>query len=1007
MPTTRGRLALAIASWCGAAVSLAAQSPAADRYQPLAQMHHTTWTAGDGLVGQPNALAQTLDGFLWIGTSDGLYRFDGVAFELFRPASGALHAVAVSTLRATPDGSLWVGHSRGGISVIAPDGSVRQYTVADGLPVSRIRSIAMDQTGAVWVAAVGGLARLADGEWKIVRMDWNYPCKSAWKVEVEPDGTLWVSAATPNKLFYLPRGSTRFVDTGYRDAAIDLTVVAPGIVALSPYEESTTEFWRRTADGATRFLTIENLPAQGLALDRDGGLWLAGFGASRTRLTFGSNGDLTRGPVEHYGRDDGLSGDVASAMLVDREGTVWVTTEVGLDRFRRRKLAWTRDTSVRAGANFATGPDGRVWFLTYLPPGMRDAATLEPVPGVSAPVDNASADQNGNLWIATTNAFLKWSGGRVEKIPPPDAVTRLDENFDVLASAADTAGRIWASIGGFGVQVWDGREWTFKEIFPDRPDLAPMTIRPDSSGNIWLVYRDEVAVVHGDSLRVYTRPDGLDFGPHLTLRTVGDRVWVGGERGLGLLDGSRFRIVKPADGSALGLVSTITPTSDGLWLTASGGIVHLPRTEVDRIVSDSQYRAQFDLLSVGGDLPDPVQAASGGRALEWAAAGNDGRLWFATTHGFAIVDPARIIRNTIPPPVLIRSVMADDSMLLARDGLTIPPRTRNLRIAYTALSMVDPSRMQFRHRLEGWDDEWHEAGSRREVFYTDLNPGRYTLTVLASNNDGVWNETGASLSFTVAPAWYQAAWFHALVAAGLLAIVIAMWQYRLRRMARELSARFDVRLEERTRIARDLHDTLLQTVQGSKMVAEDALEHAGDPERTRHALERLARWLGQASSEGRAALNSLRTPTTSVNDLADSLRNAARTAARPDTLDFSVEVKGAPRDLHPVAGEEIYRIGYEAMQNVFSHASATRLKVVLEYDQDLILRVHDNGKGIEPGVAGNGKSGRYGLRGMRERAAAIGATLTFSPGQPGTEVILIVPGRTAFRASTPPQGPRL
>jgi signal transduction histidine kinase len=331
-------------------------------------------------------------------------------------------------------------------------------------------------------------------------------------------------------------------------------------------------------------------------------------------------------------------------------------------------------------------------------------------------------------------------------------------------------------------------------------------------------------------------------------------------------------------------------------------------------------------------------------------------------------------------------------------NLRLPPLTRDLEIEYTALSFVVPQKVRFRYKLEGRDAGWQEPGTRRQAFYSDLPPGRYTFHLIACNNDGIWNESGAALEFSVAPAWYQTIWFRVLCALSCVFVVWALYRLRVQQIARVISARFDERLAERTRMARDLHDTFLQTIQGSKLVADDALDPSADPARMRHAMEQLSVWLGQAMQEGREALNSLRTSTTERNDLAEAFRRAAENGHLPGSMEAVLSVVGDARDMHPIVRDEVYRIGYEAIRNAYLHSHAARLEVELRYAQDLTVRVRDNGVGMEPAVREQGREGHFGLRGMRERAARIGAQLAIitSPDS-GTEITLVVPGRIVFR----------
>jgi signal transduction histidine kinase len=273
--------------------------------------------------------------------------------------------------------------------------------------------------------------------------------------------------------------------------------------------------------------------------------------------------------------------------------------------------------------------------------------------------------------------------------------------------------------------------------------------------------------------------------------------------------------------------------------------------------------------------------------------------------------------------------------------------------------------------------------------------------VFACNNDGVWNQQGASLDFDVMPAWYQTLWFKLLLAVIVLTTTWALHRLRIRQVAHALAVRFDERLAERTHIAREFHDTLIQTIQGSKLVADNALDQSADPSKMRHALEQLSDWLARAIQEERAALNSLRTSSTETNDLAEGLRRATEECRMFSPMETSFSVEGDSREMHPVVRDEIYRIGYEAIRNASAHSKASRLQVGLKYGQDLAISIADNGVGIPKSVVNGGTDGHYGLQGMRERAARIGGKVRIiSSVDSGTEVSLVVPGRIAFRGSS-------
>jgi signal transduction histidine kinase len=274
--------------------------------------------------------------------------------------------------------------------------------------------------------------------------------------------------------------------------------------------------------------------------------------------------------------------------------------------------------------------------------------------------------------------------------------------------------------------------------------------------------------------------------------------------------------------------------------------------------------------------------------------------------------------------------------------------------------------------------------------------------VIASNSYRQWNDSEAAISLEVDPAFWQTWWFRGSCVAAFLALLAAFYQLRLRQVARQFNIRLEERVGERTRMARDLHDTFLQTIQGSKLVVDDALELSTDPIRMRRAMDQLSVWLASAMQEGRAALNSLRTATTQTNDLAEALRRVTEDGLIPGSMAVTFSVIGDAREMHPIVRDEIYRIGYEAMRNACTHSGATQLEVELRYARDLTLRVDDNGTGIDPAVVDRGKDGHFGLQGMRERAARIGGKLTLrSSAISGTEIRLIVPGGIIFRKRMP------
>jgi signal transduction histidine kinase len=604
-------------------------------------------------------------------------------------------------------------------------------------------------------------------------------------------------------------------------------------------------------------------------------------------------------------------------------------------------------------------------------------------------------DAQGDTWWGTRGGIYRQRGLSFEYFPEPASMGLEDWMWEVIAD--DERGGLWVSVGDQGLVHFKDGVWS-KEI-PPPPGLlqrGPSATFRDPRGRTWFGYTENrAALLDGGRAKLYTSADGIDVGRIRVIRGRGAHTWLGGELGLALFRDGRFRSVIAKNGERFGTVTGLIETADGaLWLNEMRGVIRLAPREVQRIVENSAYRAEIQIF----DFADGLR---GSPQMNWtvstAAETTDGRLWFATDNGLVWIDPRKMSFNKIPPTVIIQS-LEGDRHYRAAPGIVLPPGTQRVHLRYTATSLSIPERVAFRYKLEGVDEQWQDAGSRREAFYNRLAPGDYTFQVMASNNDGVWSDPGTRLRFRVQPAWYQTNAFR--VACAMLAF-LAIWalhRLRVRQVEAAAAARFDERLAERTRLAREMHDTLLQTIQGSKMVADDALGGPDDSARMRTAIQQLSAWLGRAVAEGRAALHSLRTSTTEGNDLLEAMKHATESELIPRSMSVTCSASGERREMHPIVRDEIYRIGYEAILNASAHSGASRLSIELEYAQDFSLRVMDNGAGIEPNVAAHGKSGHFGLQGMRERAARIEGHLTIvSSIGSGTTISLVVPGGIAFR----------
>jgi len=966
----------------------------------LDQLVHTSWTAQAGAPGAIHALAQTADGYLWLGTDAGLFRFDGVRFV---HVQGSLPARAVASLLATSDGKLWIGFAYGGISVL-DDGLVTTYSESDGLPTTSVMSLAVDQSGTLWAGTGrGGLAYLRGNKWTVVGKEYGFHGE-AWSLKVDSYGTLWVSGG--HTLASLAKGSTEFkvIDDPMwyvlgtdrsRDGRVWITDLDNG-GSVRPLESERGD--RHNLGTMNRFASTAFM------FDSHGSLWVTTLGSGLRRIKDPDQDDAHAldspgRKLEAFTEKDGLTSDYIQAILEDREGNIWIGTNQGLDEFHTGAVIPVAFPSGSSYFSMAAGNGGVVWTT----PSNRhlyrilDGKIDEEIKGVTG-ITASFRGRDGTIWMANGPILKRLVGDRLVNVKI-DNLESVGQHQSIAAICEDADGRLWISIRAKGVFRLDGSKLTSLQSMGGPPGSA-LAIFGDALGRVWFGIGKSLVELNNNRAQEILTKDGIRIGAILAVQGDGSNVWVGGESGLAFSDGTAFSEITGNDGLEFRAVSGIVATSnDGVWMSESRGVIHIPQSEIEKLNGGHAHALRYRLFDAFDGLPAPLQANF---MLPSAIEGTDGLLWFATTKGLAWVDPAHVPRNSVVPPVSVESLESNGVSYFPPSLMKIPQHTRDVQIDYAALSLTIPSRVRFRYRLRGFEDNWIEAGNRRTAYFTGLGPGKYEFDVIACNNDGVWNERGATLNFTIDPAWYQTSWF---MAACALLFMLAGWiiyRLRVRQIATALSARFDERLAERIRLARELHDTFLQTVQGSKMVVDDALDVDADESRMRHALEKLSRWLGQAVDEGRAALHSLRVSTIEKNHLSEALQRATEDHQLPTSMTVAFSVIGDPRDVHPIVRDEIYRIGYEAIRNAAAHSRGSRLEVDIHYASDLMLRIKDNGLGIQPDLADKGREGHFGLQGMRERATRIRGKLSIvSSANAGTEVTLVVPGVVVYRNEHP------
>jgi signal transduction histidine kinase/ligand-binding sensor domain-containing protein len=972
----------------------------------LRRLNHRVFTVVDGAPSDIAAIAQTTDGTLWIGGRTGLTRFDGARFVPYpQPGEEPLASTNVASLLATPDGGLWMGFRPDGVAFLQ-HGRVARYAMQDGVPRGTVQQLALDTDGSLWAVARTGLARFDGHRWKTVD-----PTKivTPYGVLVDRAGTLWV--ATAGGLVARGANETEFrlVDAGVysEPAGILLTETTDGNVWAAADDQlvrvaSATH--RELADVAT----VSGIAGGPLMLDGDGNLWTA-EGEERTLLRIAArdlprkgHGQLFVEP-ERFARADGLGEGRVYALLDDRERNVWVGTNAGLHRFSRTNVV--RDAAPQcvqyefSAAVLVAGDAGSLWIAcgrdtsdAYVGEIRGDAL----VQRLSAPFFTAAHRAlDGTIWFAGPTALGHLENGRVVSDSLPPEV--LGRPIQTLTS--DGSGALWASLSRRGTyRIVDGK-WHANGNLDALPEEWAFVATSDERGVVWLGYpSNRIARVEGHAVQLLGEPQGLDVGNVVSILADGEGIWVGGEQGFARFDGARFVAVRSAAGMPLrGVSGSVRARNGDLWLNGVDGITRIRRPDVERLLRDPSQPVSHETF---GHLDGVPGAAVPMRPQPSATETSDDRLWFSTTGGIVSIDPTNIVRNTLPPPVTIWSLTGGSARYPNRgEVLRLPVHTTDVQIEYAANSLTVPERVRFRYKLEGLDRDWQDVGTRREALYTNLGPGRYTFRVIAANNDGVWNDTGASIGFAIAPAFYQTRWFYALCAIACLGLLAALYQVRMRQVAAQVRGRLEARLGERERIARELHDTLLQSVQGLIWRFQAATDRIPSAEPARQLMEQSLDRADELLAESRDKVKDLRPTATAAKDLPQAIAAEGEQFALGHPAEFRVSVHGTCRELHPIVREEGFLIGREALGNAFRHAGARQIEVEVSYDHAALhVRIRDDGEGINPDVlTAGGRPGHFGLIGMRERAKKLGARLeVWSKPGAGTEVELRVPGRVAY-----------
>tara|TARA_R100001369_G_scaffold92222_2_gene136261 strand:+ start:13876 stop:16839 length:2964 start_codon:yes stop_codon:yes gene_type:complete len=965
-------------------------------------MDHRRWTASDQGPTAVGALAQTVDGYLWLGTHDSLYRFDGFEFEKFEPADGEPLGV-VSALAGTAEG-LWVGFRAGGARLISANGVMQP--VDPGLPDGVVYSFAEDQQGRVWVAADEGLAHHDGTGWRPIGKEMGFTGRHARAVHVDADGYIW--AASEEELYMLPPGASSFMGTGIRSQSIsEIASSSSGDVWITDRSRERLLRLTKSSSAGVEFEEIPISSANSIVLDEQGGVWLGTRGSGLYYLAAGKMHEPSEGSdvISSYTTHDGLSSDYILAQLVDRDGTLWVGTDAGLDRFQRKTLAPLALSTGVGSSALAVDGDGSLWVgsdngrLT----GFRNAS--HSIFELDMPINSLVSSQQHGLLIGGHQGVFSLSDDepvRVAELP----VESTPESA-VRTMVVGKNGDIWVSVNRAGLFVWADQQWQPIGPFSDSErQVMPVSASRDSSGTLWFGYRDNLLVSFSEqTFERWSYQEGLDIGHVTAMLHLPGRTWVGGQHGLAYLKDGRFhRLDLPAAESfqnIYGLVAAPAEKNAGesgmdIWVHSRGGIFKLPAAEIERVLAggDTLLYSSHDHI---GRLPmDPHKVLP----LPTGVSTPEGSLWFATGQGVVRVDPYQPSDMTHPPVITIQALTADGVDIdISATPVRLSAAPQRLVIDYSALNLAAPETMRFQYRLSGHDSEWVDAGRSRQAVFSRLRPGNYEFHVRVLDESGQFHRPEAALIVYIPQVFYLRPWFLLLFSVALLALVFWISRVHTQREKAALRTRLEERFHERERIARELHDTLLQSVQGMMLSFQAVADSLPKESRARHAMERALDRADQVMAEGRNRITGLRGEIAPAEDLAVAFQSLQQEADASVSAAYSVSNVGDSLPLRNEVRDVFYQVGREAVFNAQRHAHATQISVTFTYAKDRFeMLVVDDGVGIDPVYQRmRGRPEHGGLRGIYERADRIEATLMIvSSAQNGTRIRLSLPGTVAY-----------
>lgn len=983
------RVVVALLScWLAASSLLLALDP----NRALSQYVRDHWGVKEGFPPGPvYSISQAMDGYLWIGTERGLVRFDGQSFQLLsvQRSSSTNHSV----FNLVNDGAdLWLRLS-GPTLVRHRNGEFSRDLGIPGLAESQtFITRASSGTLMVLVSAQGNTqiyVRDQKGFQKEAEIKGESPFPVLSMAQAV-NGEIWIGS-WDNGLFRVKGNQVRWVQDGLPDAKINTLLPLPNGHLWVGTDNGIAEWNGKEITQASIPKEVQTTRTLALLRDRDENIWASTDRQGVVRI------DKT-GIVSVPEKTD-KPPETVTAMFEDREGSIWFARDSGLERIRNSPfVTFSEDQNIPATGAIYSDIKDRLWIapvsggLCWL---QRPTYECHCVKELEHRVVYSIDGDASGLWIGTQKGGLSYL--RFTKNLVAEDTHQIMPGLQSKAVSAiyhEKNGAIWAGTLGEGaVRAFNGAvtEFTTRNGLPSN---AVTSVASTKDQAIWLGTINGLARFSQNHWRVYTMLEGLpsENVECLLVDTQGV-LWVGTATGLAYLEGDHFQeVTSPAlHEQVLGIAED---REHYLWIATSSRVLRLNRSgrsESKPIIGDiREYGLADGLLSVEGM-----------KRQKSVTTDSQGRVWFSLLRGLSVVDPAGLHEDPAPVFSGMETVQADGAIIRPSETIHIPPQRQRVSFNYAGLSLTFPDRVRFRYKLDSFDKNWSDPVSSHSAVYTNLGPGTYRFRVTAQNPSGTWNGQETSMMVIVDPAFWQTWWFRICAALAALAGIAVLYQLRLNQITETLKVGFQERLRERTRIAQELHDTLLQGILSASMQLHVAAEQA-EPESRMHAqLTRILELMRKVTEEGRNAVKGLRSAQSDSLDLEKAFAQLQSEFGRED-VDYRIVTQGRSRPMHPLIRDEVYRIGREAVVNAFRHSQASEIHAEILYSpRQLRLTVKDNGCGIDPQIMESGRTGHWGLQGMRERAGKIKARLQiWSSLQEGTEVQLSVPSSMAFEGKS-------